>query len=70
MFIYGGCKENGCRCYCETAASVDGTCVQKDLNSYRLYRFIRAGDIHNLKMLVDILNDLSLKNPFSMGLTI
>ena len=53
MFIYGrqgmqqtgGCKSNGCWCYCETDASVDGTCDQKDNSWSNLYRIIQEGDI-------------------------
>ena len=45
MFVYGveekgGCQEEGCWCYCETAASVHGTCDQRHQGASHLYRFI------------------------------
>ena len=50
MFIYqndpkSSCKLYGCMCYCQTAASPDGTCEQEDIEAYNLYRFIHEGDI-------------------------
>ena len=41
----GGCTTNGCACYCETAASADGTCDQKDKDYVNLYRYTKKGDI-------------------------
>ena len=46
MFIYGTndfetkrCKYDGCRCFCETEASPDGTCSMVTNDGYRLYKF-------------------------------
>ena len=42
MFVFGtnnGCIFGLCRCLCETSASGDGSCHQKDHNGYRLYKY-------------------------------
>ena len=46
LFIFGRagtarCKHNNkkCRCYCETSASQDGKCTQKDHGNYNLYGY-------------------------------
>merc|ERR1719242_733176 len=46
MFAYGTndfgttrCNNNGCKCYCETAAFTDGTCSEVNHNGFRLYRY-------------------------------
>ena len=46
MFIFGTnefgknrCNENGCACYCETAATSDGHCQMKDHKGYNLFKF-------------------------------
>ena len=33
------CYNNGCDCLCETAATSQGTCEQKDHDGYRLYKY-------------------------------
>ena len=40
-----GCYTSGCACYCQTAASANGTCNQKYSTSYKLYRYIQEGYI-------------------------
>lgn len=50
MFVYGTtdygvkdvCKSEGCRCYCETSASSEGTCSMLNHNGYRLYTLATA----------------------------
>ena len=47
MFIFGTkdygddnlCHKNRCLCYCETSANSDGTCQQRDLKGFRLYKY-------------------------------
>ena len=46
MFIFGTnkfgtnrCNRNGCKCYCETSASDDGSCNIKNHKGYQLYKF-------------------------------
>lgn len=46
MFIYGTndfgvtrCNYGGCNCFCELAASDDGTCDQTGHGGYRLYKY-------------------------------
>ena len=50
MFAYGTndygnerCTSTGCTCYCETAASMDGTCSQRSHTGYRLYKYKNDG---------------------------
>ena len=33
------CTENGCPCFCETAAENDGSCMTMDSNGYNSYKF-------------------------------
>ena len=53
MFAFGTndygtirCWENGCSCYCETAASSEGTCSQSNHNGYRLYKYKTTGNFY------------------------
>ena len=46
MFAFGTndfgtnrCNDKGCSCYCETSATVEGTCERVDHNGYRLYKY-------------------------------
>ena len=51
---YGGdqrCFDDGCKCYCETAADRDGSCQQKNTNGYRLYKYIK---IYNPGTLIEV----------------
>ena len=34
------CNEEGCDCYCETAATRYGNCVTEDHKGYNLYTFV------------------------------
>ena len=52
MFAYGTndygtvrCYESGCDCYCETAASSEGSCSTCSNNGYRLYKYKTVGNI-------------------------
>ena len=42
MFIYG---REECQCFCETAASADGTCNQESNGAQNLYKIIKSGKI-------------------------
>ena len=52
MFIYGtrdygnvdSCNDNACQCYCETSATVNGTCDQQSHDGYRLYKYVGQGN--------------------------
>ena len=39
------CGFTGCKCFCETSASMDGTCSQVSHNGYRLYKYKTDGKI-------------------------
>ena len=47
MFAYGKgerCDSDGCMCLCETSAAKDGSCTQRELPDYTLYRFTSSGE--------------------------
>ena len=53
MFAFGTndygtvrCGETGCSCYCETAASSEGTCSENSHPGFRLYKYKTTGNIH------------------------
>ena len=53
MFAFGTndygtvrCGETGCSCYCETAASSEGTCSEGFHLGFRLYKYKTTGNIH------------------------
>ena len=46
MFVFGTndfgvnrCDSNGCECYCETSATVEGTCSQRNHEGFNLYKY-------------------------------
>ena len=47
MSIYGinaeVCNDEGCKCWCETAAGYGGTCTTKANAKFNLYRFTNSG---------------------------
>ena len=54
MFIFGTndfgnnrCDSKGCKCFCETSATNQGTCNIIDHTGYRLYKYT-AGDYYSL----------------------
>ena len=54
MFIFGTndfgesrCNSDGCKCYCETSATEQGTCDIIDHTAYRLYKYI-SGESHTI----------------------
>ena len=67
MFIFGTndflnpkCTIDGCKCFCETMATNQGTCNTADNTGYRLYKYT-PGDQLTLYNKISLMNHLVIK---------
>ena len=68
MFAFGTndygtvrCGETGCSCYCETAASSEGTCSEGFHLGFRLYKYKTTGNI-NTSFICTLYPSISIHN--------
>ena len=48
-------KEDGCACFCETAATINGVCKQIETTGYRLYKYVIPGNHYCVLLLLLLL---------------